>query len=122
LGLAGTIGLYFLLTIGTQILFYVLLGGALTVFYTADPLSLKCLGKLVTDVVADPGTGLGDVVIFLCFGPLLMQGCAIVLVGETSHTIFLYSIVWGLLTENILHANNTRDIETDKKAGKLAKF
>jgi len=78
-------------------------GLALSFFYTATPVGLKY-------------KALGDVTIFLCFGPLLMQCTALLIQGSTEKEIYLYSIPIGLLTEAILHANNIRDITADKRA------
>lgn len=63
---------------------------------------------------------MGDVVIFVCFGPLLMQFTALLLDpsdGSMQWDLLPYMLPLGLLTEGILHANNTRDIAMDTKAG-----
>ena len=57
------------------------------------------------------------ITIFLCFGPLLMQCTSLILTGELSDQLYIYSIPIGLLTEGILHANNARDIKSDTLAG-----
>ena len=79
-------------------------GTLLSMFYTAAPIGLKYIA-------------LGDVTIFLCFGPLLMQCTSLVLTGELHDQLYMYSIPIGLLTEGILHANNARDIKSDSLAG-----
>jgi 1,4-dihydroxy-2-naphthoate octaprenyltransferase len=79
-------------------------GIVLAFFYTATPVGLKY-------------HALGDVTIFLCFGPLLMQCTSLMISGEMRSDLYYYTIPIGLLTEAILHANNSRDIETDLKAG-----
>lgn len=63
--------------------------------------------------------GLGELVIFLCFGPLLMLGASVLLVGPLTPwvDISFLSLPIGLVTVAILHANNTRDIEADLAAG-----
>ena len=82
----------------------------LSFFYTADPLSLKRYA-------------LGDVTVFLMFGPLLMSGVQVAVTGTLplapgdNGAVLAYSIPVGLLTTAILHANNARDIQDDKKAG-----
>lgn len=45
-----------------------------------------------------------------------MQATAILVAGQMSTQTLPYSIPIGLLTEAILHANNTRDIKPDTKA------
>jgi len=79
-------------------------GVLLAFFYTANPVGLKY-------------RALGDVTIFVCFGPLLMQCTSILLTGTTRQDLYLYSVPIGCLTEAILHANNSRDIEADARAG-----
>uniref|UniRef100_A0A7S0SXL2 1,4-dihydroxy-2-naphthoate octaprenyltransferase n=1 Tax=Chromulina nebulosa TaxID=96789 RepID=A0A7S0SXL2_9STRA len=83
-----------------------MVGVALAYFYTANPIGLKY-------------KALGDVTIFLCFGPLLMQCTSILLVGSTTDDLYLYSIPVGLLTEEILHVNNARDIKADSLSGAI---
>ena len=79
-------------------------GTLLSMFYTATPVGLKYIA-------------LGDITIFLCFGPLLMQCTSLVITGELKNSLYIYSIPIGLLTEGILHANNARDIKSDTLAG-----
>lgn len=60
---------------------------------------------------------LGDVDIFLTYSVLPILGTSYVAAGE-----FLFDALWlalpiGLITVGILHSNNTRDIEHDKRAG-----
>eukprot|EP00729_Bicosta_minor_P002784 gene2784-29664_t len=61
--------LYLMLTAGEAVLYVAIPAAALAVFYTADPLSLKA-------------QGLGDVVIFLMFGPMLAAGVCLATVQE----------------------------------------
>ena len=79
-------------------------GVVISVMYTAPPLRLKY-------------NALGDVAVFLCFGPLLMHFIAVVLTGQMQGAINIYTVPVGLLTVAILHGNNTRDIQNDKNAG-----
>lgn len=79
-------------------------GITLSFCYTANPVGLKY-------------KGLGDLTIFACFGPLLMQCTSLLLIGSTNDNLYLYSIPVGLLCEAILHANNARDIKADSRAG-----
>lgn len=81
-------------------------GIALAFFYTATPVGLKY-------------KALGDVTIYVCFGPLLMQGSSIMMTGSITPSLYLYSIPVGLLTEAILHANNSRDTKSDSDAGAI---
>ena len=83
------------------------LGLSLAFFYTANPFGIGGLKY----------RAMGDICIFLCFGPLLMQCVSLLITGSINTSLNLYCIPIGLLTEAILHANNSRDIKTDMKAG-----
>jgi len=92
-------------------LFFV--GALLAFFYTAGPVKLK-------------HRALGDVAIFLCFGPLLVEGTYFLQLHhfsyQSSHSdaaALWLSIPIGLVTEAILHVNNARDIDADKRANAL---
>ena len=62
--------------------------------------------------------GLGDILILLGYGPFLVSGAYFCqhscLPGVRS---LWFSLAPGLLTEAILHANNTRDLDWDTKCG-----
>ena len=60
---------------------------------------------------------LGDIVIFLTFGPLCVMFSFLAQAGHLSTVTLLYTIPLALNTEAILHTNNTRDMEPDRKAG-----
>lgn len=59
---------------------------------------------------------LGDIMVFILMGPLMVVGSFFVLTGQIGLSSFLVSIPIGILTTLILHANNTRDITTDERA------
>ena len=59
------------------------------------------------------GLGLGELSIFLCFGPLLMECFSIILTKNYDFDIFIFSLPIGLITVNILHANNVCNLEND---------
>ena len=63
--------------------------------------------------------GLGDVAVFLFFGLLGVLG-SFYLYSLTLHwSLLLPAISCGLLATAVLNINNTRDMATDKQAGKL---
>ena len=72
--------------------------------YTGRPLRLKY-------------RGLGAPLVFLLFGPLMVIGSYYVQTQTVSIPAILVSIPLGLLTTAILHANDIRDMDQDKKAG-----
>lgn len=58
---------------------------------------------------------LGDVVIALCYGVLPSLGTSYILCGEFYADVFFVAVPLMLIIIAILHANNTRDIETDSR-------
>ena len=59
---------------------------------------------------------LGDVVIFIAYALLPMLGTAYVATGVVDWSTMWVALPVGLITVAILHANNTRDMETDVRA------
>ena len=59
---------------------------------------------------------LGDAVIFVAYALLPMLGTAYVATGRVDWSMMWAGVPVGLITVAILHANNTRDIETDVRA------
>ena len=72
-------------------------------FYTAKPFSFKY-------------RALGDVMIFLMYGPAIVAGTFYALTGTFTWTAVYCSIPLGLLITGILQANNLRDILHDRQA------
>lgn len=60
---------------------------------------------------------LGDVDILLCFAILPGVGTCFVSTGNYHAEMLLYCLPFGLHIVAILHANNTRDIDNDRRAG-----
>lgn len=58
----------------------------------------------------------GDAVIFVAYAILPALGVSYVVMGEFVSDLLLIMVPVGLITVAILHANNTRDIETDMRA------
>lgn len=80
------------------------IGVLLAFFYTAGPFGYKY-------------RSLGDVGIFLSFGPLLVLGAYLVQRQDFAFTPLLFSLPLGLFIDAILHANNMRDVAADARAG-----
>jgi 1,4-dihydroxy-2-naphthoate octaprenyltransferase len=59
---------------------------------------------------------LGDLLIFIIYGPLIGLGTAFVMTNQLHWDVLLLNIPVAFLVVNILHANNTRDIRDDGKA------
>jgi 1,4-dihydroxy-2-naphthoate octaprenyltransferase len=60
---------------------------------------------------------LGDLLIFVIYGQLIALGTAYVMTSVIDWPVLAVSAPIGFLIVNILHANNTRDIRDDSKAG-----
>ena len=82
-----------------------LLAIAAAVTYTAGP---KPFGYL----------GLGELAVFVFFGPVAVAGTAYVMTHEVTRLALLSSAAMGCLVTAILVVNNLRDIDTDRLAGK----
>ena len=63
--------------------------------------------------------GLGEVLVFFFYGPVAVCGTALVLVGEIPASALFASIIPGALSCAILCANNLRDADLDRAAGKM---
>jgi 1,4-dihydroxy-2-naphthoate octaprenyltransferase len=74
-------------------------------FYTASPFSLAY-------------RGLGEVVVFVFMGPVIVLGAYYVQTETWAWAPFIASVPVGLLVAAILHANNVRDIENDRRNNK----
>ena len=62
--------------------------------------------------------GLGELVIFLMFGPLLMTGIYYAITGTVDWKISWLSIAVGLLVTNIVYTHSVLDSIPDRKMGK----
>ena len=60
---------------------------------------------------------LGDLVILLAYAFLPTIGTSFVTTGDIDWSILYIALPVGLITDGILHSNNTRDTLTDKRAG-----
>jgi 1,4-dihydroxy-2-naphthoate octaprenyltransferase len=74
-------------------------------FYTASPFSLAY-------------RGLGEAVVFVFMGPVIVMGSYYVQTERFEWAPLVASLPVGLLVAAILHANNVRDIENDRRNGK----
>ncbi len=63
-------------------------------------------------------TGLGDIFVFLYFGPVAVIGSYFLLTGNYHYSLLLESCAMGCLSVSVLNLNNIRDLSTDKKKGR----
>lgn len=90
--------------------YYILLVGIVSLFfswaYTGGPYPLAY-------------KGLGDISVLFFFGVVAVCGTFYIYTGYVDSFIFIASFVPGILSTNILAANNIRDIDTDKQVNKI---
>lgn len=103
-GISGLIGLYLIWLKGLELLGFVLIGALASFFYTAGPIKYKYIA-------------LGELSVFLMWGPLMVGGTYFVQTGSLSPNALLISLPFGLLVALVLLANNLRDIEYDGSVG-----
>lgn len=60
---------------------------------------------------------LGDLVILMAYAFLPTLGTSFVATGTVDWSVLWIALPVGLITDGILHSNNTRDMATDKRAG-----
>jgi len=87
-----------------------------------EHLALVYFGGLSSSFLYTGGIGfkyiaLGDVLILVIFGPISVLFAFMAQTGRVEWTTMYYAIPLALNTEAILHSNNTRDSESDKKVG-----
>ncbi|WP_206186844.1 1,4-dihydroxy-2-naphthoate octaprenyltransferase [Winogradskyella aurantia] len=62
---------------------------------------------------------LGDIFVFIFFGLLSTAGSYLLYMHTINHVVVLPAIALGLLSVGVLNLNNMRDIESDRKVGKI---
>jgi 1,4-dihydroxy-2-naphthoate octaprenyltransferase len=102
--LATAIGLYLSITCGWVVFWIGLIGLLAGITYTAPPLKYKYVA-------------LGELSVFLMWGPLMVEGAYYVQSRTLSSQAFWVSLPFGVLVALVLLANNIRDIEHDHSRG-----
>jgi len=87
-----------------------------------EHLALVYFGGLSSSFLYTGGIGLkyialGDVLILIIFGPISVLFAFMSQVGRLEWSTIYFAIPLALNTEAILHSNNTRDLESDSRAG-----
>lgn len=103
--IALIMGLFIALKVGISVIIIALITGALGIFYSADPIKLSY-------------RGLGEPIIGLIFGPLLMVGAYITAGASPDKFILILSAILGLLIANIAYTHAIMDFDSDIQAGK----
>lgn len=97
---ASLLGLFLMYLSSWQLLWFGVAGAVLTLAYPKLKFS-----------------AFGDVDIILTYAVLPTLGTCFVATGTIDYSVLILAVPLGLITDSILHANNTRDMETDKRAG-----
>jgi 1,4-dihydroxy-2-naphthoate octaprenyltransferase len=104
LALGGGAGAALAALRGPTVLWLGLAGALIGIGYTWPPLGLKY-------------RALGDVAVFLAFGPIMVLGAFFVQAQALGWAPVLAATPLGLLTVAILHGNNFRDVAEDRRSG-----
>jgi 1,4-dihydroxy-2-naphthoate octaprenyltransferase len=102
--LTVSVGFYLVLLRGVLVLLFGFAGLFVSLFYTADPVRLN-------------HRALGELSVFMMWGPLMTSGSYLVQTGQILPEVVLVSIPIGTLVALVLLANNTRDITYDGSVG-----
>ena len=101
----GAIGIVLCFASGWELLAIGVASALAGFLYTGWPLHLAYVG-------------LGEIVVFFFMGPIIVMGASFVQVEAFTWEAFVASLPIAFLVAAILHANNLRDIEHDRKANK----
>jgi 1,4-dihydroxy-2-naphthoate octaprenyltransferase len=103
--LGSLIGLYLLTQSGLTLLWIGMAGVLVAILYTAGPFPLAY-------------NGLGEIAAGIFMGPMIVVGAYYVMAKTIPPELWLISLPVALMVAAILHANNIRDLEADKKVNK----
>lgn len=103
--IATALGLVVVAVGGWPIFILALVALAIAYSYTGGPIPFGYIA-------------LGEIAVFLAMGPAMVAGAAYVLTGRLTAISLLVSLPVGFLVAAILHANNLRDMDVDRVAGK----
>jgi 1,4-dihydroxy-2-naphthoate octaprenyltransferase len=104
-GIGAALGLVLVYLCGWPVLLIGIPSIAAGYFYTASPVSLAYVA-------------LGELTVFIFMGPVIVLGAYYVIALGFSWPALAASIPIGFLVAGILHANNIRDIDSDRAHGK----
>ncbi|MGH2505349.1 MAG: prenyltransferase, partial [Ktedonobacterales bacterium] len=104
-GVAAALGLWLIALIGPAILLFGVVALFIGYFYSARPFKFAA-------------RGLGDLMVYLAMGLLMVWGAYYVEIPRWSWAAFAASVPMGLLVVAILNANNIRDYHDDRAVNK----
>jgi 1,4-dihydroxy-2-naphthoate octaprenyltransferase len=106
------------------VFFFACVGGAILTWRGGWPIAVVGLLCILSGLLYTGGPyplgylGLGDLFVFIFFGPVAVGGTYYVQALQVNTTVLVAGMGPGLLITAILTVNNLRDIEVDRKAGK----
>ncbi|MDR2042396.1 MAG: prenyltransferase [Tannerella sp.] len=105
---ATALGLGFVIFLfrGSLVLWFALVTAILGVSYSGGPLRISY-------------RGLGEILIGIMFGPLLMSGVYYSACGQLDWRVAFVSVPVGLLVTNIVYTHAIMDCDPDREAGKM---
>lgn len=103
--IAFLIGIFIASKVGISVIIIALITAALGFFYSASPIKLSY-------------RGLGEPVIAIIFGPLLMTGAYLTAGAHIDKFILLISVITGIFVMNIGYVHAVSDFDSDLKVGK----
>ena len=104
--LASIIGILISVWRGEGIFWFILVAGFLGISYSGIPFRFSY-------------HGLGELLVGIMFGPLLMAGVFYASCGALNSAIWIVSIPVGMLVANILFTHSIMDYEPDKRINKM---
>lgn len=105
MAIALGIGVYLFFKVGTPVLIMAGIGTFIVLFYTSPPVKLNY-------------RGLGETMLFIAFGPLIVFGVYFILTNQFSWEPILVSVPLGIFTMNVGLVSNTFDYLDDIESGK----
>ncbi len=124
---AGLIPEKTMMTVSVILLFAVFLLGLYLVYLGGWPILLIGLLSMFFAWAYTGGpypiaySGLGDLFVFVFFGLVAVGGTYYVQAGEITFPVLTAAVAPGIFSVNILLVNNIRDIDTDRKVGKMTR-
>ncbi|MEO6197645.1 MAG: prenyltransferase [Dehalococcoidia bacterium] len=104
LAVATAIGVYLTYVAGPEVLIFALAGAFVLMFYSGGPIPLKYFG-------------LGEIAVFIVWGPLMIGGSYYVMAEELPGWVLLASVPYGLGVTTVLFGKHLDKLAFDKEKG-----
>ena len=104
LAAATAIGVYLTMVSGPEVLIFALGGAFVLLFYSGGPIPLKYFG-------------LGEIAVFIVWGPLMIGGAYYVMAEELPWWVILASVPYGLGVTTVLFGKHLDKLTFDKEKG-----